>query len=148
MTGLGLSAFIAGAADLRLAVELDSGQRHIFEFSDQLTWQISDHMLSVSPGPGSDIALFAVDDVKRVAYGDFVGLGQAVAPAISIALEGHVLCVRGVAPGGVCTVADMAGRTVYEAVCGGDMHIGMAGWQPGVYVIMVDGNKTLKFVLR
>lgn len=142
---------VAGACDaapLCLAVELENGQRHLYEFSDQLKWQIDGNMLSVVPAEGEDMPLYIVDDVKRLTYGNFSDIAAAGVSPVTVALHGRTLNVAGAPAEAVCRIVDAAGVQVFAAVCGGECEISLDDCRPGVYVMTIDGCQAIKIVLK
>lgn len=139
-----LTAVAAGAE--KLAVETMSGQRHLFEVSDNLVWRLSQGSLLVGDTGGQTVD-FEIADVKTLEYGNFSVIENTVSSTARFILSTDAIVIETPTPA-LLTVFDAAGRQIVSRHVDQTLRLPLADYPVGIYLARLGDSQTFKFSVK
>ena len=131
-----------------LVVELEE-MCYEYAFSNELSYNINNNVLTIFSESGSDIQ-FIIDDVCRISYpsDSYTSTPYVGHENLKIDVLDMKLIVTGGKEGSICKIYSSDAMLIYTATITDCLEIDLQNFSKDMYIIQIDNFKPFKFLLQ
>ncbi len=136
-----------------LRAVLMDGREVEYNVTDGFTWKMEGNELAFSTGLENASVSYAIENVKEIRYFGAVGAVDKLAsdsncPIIALSREGREIKIQGIADAVKCRIIDVNGVSIYNNTIYEDTIISLDGFKSGIYIMYLNNNSSLKFLVK